>query len=111
VKNKRIHVTGFLCANKHFFLQCLEGEQEVVEHLFQKIELDSRHHDAKILRREFINERSFPAWSMSGILGIDSHQEILGQFSNEKTFEPYELNSKDSLALLKAFSEFRGMTR
>jgi hypothetical protein len=46
------------------FLQVVEGEAAVVDALLDKISRDPRHTGMKILRREAIDARQYPDWSM-----------------------------------------------
>jgi hypothetical protein len=52
------------------FLQVLEGPEEGVLRLYQKISRDPRHGDVMLLTKEPIQERQFPDWSM-GFQNID----------------------------------------
>ncbi|OIP55047.1 MAG: hypothetical protein AUK54_04755 [Helicobacteraceae bacterium CG2_30_36_10] len=46
------------------FLQILEGEEEEVTALYEKILQDERHTDSILLDKSPIQERIFSAWSM-----------------------------------------------
>jgi len=62
--NQPAGVTGMLLFHEGSFLQALEGDREVVEALFEKIETDPRHTDAMVLYRKEEVPRSFGRWSM-----------------------------------------------
>jgi len=62
--NKTAGVTGMLVYHDGTFLQVLEGEEETVEKLLEKIDADQRHHKVKLLLRQEIAQRSFEGWSM-----------------------------------------------
>lgn len=57
-------ITGMLLYKDGNFLHCIEGEQAVVEALFDKVKQDSRHHGVIVLLREEHDERQFPDYSM-----------------------------------------------
>lgn len=57
-------VTGMLVYADGNFIQVLEGEAEVVDALFQRIELDIRHQGTIVLHREVVESRDFPQWHM-----------------------------------------------
>ena len=61
--NERMGVTGMLLYAEGTFLQTLEGDAEVVLELYERIELDPRHGDVRILLREE-GERAFGRWTM-----------------------------------------------
>jgi hypothetical protein len=46
------------------FLQVLEGDRTIVEHVFAKIETDPRHKRVTKMILESIDERAFGSWSM-----------------------------------------------
>jgi hypothetical protein len=58
-------VTGLLLYKGGNFMQVLEGPDEAVEALYEKIKADPRHKDLIVLSREQISARQFPAWEMA----------------------------------------------
>lgn len=62
--NQRMDVSGMLLFHQGTFIQVLEGDQEVIESLYARIEDDGRHEDPRILLREDEVERSFGEWTM-----------------------------------------------
>ncbi|MGB0722243.1 MAG: BLUF domain-containing protein [Gammaproteobacteria bacterium] len=62
--NRKRFVTGMLLFDKGHFFQVLEGEEPVVDALFEKISRDPRHEKVVIVVREPIRERSLYEWSM-----------------------------------------------
>lgn len=63
--NAAIGVTGILLYDgQDLFLQVLEGPENKVEHLYDKIKTDARHHRVLTLWRSKITSRSFPDWKM-----------------------------------------------
>jgi hypothetical protein len=63
--NEPLGVTGMLLYKSGNFIQVLEGEEEVVEALYKKIERDPRHHSSSIIFKREIQQREFADWSMS----------------------------------------------
>jgi len=63
--NSSKDVTGLLLYKGGNFMQVLEGPEEVVEALYEKIKADPRHKDVNVLSREQISNRQFPAWEMA----------------------------------------------
>ena len=57
-------ITGMLIYGNGTFLQCVEGEPNDVEQLLEKIKIDSRHKDFKILSDIKIQNRLFSKWDM-----------------------------------------------
>jgi len=58
-------VTGLLLYKGGNFMQVLEGPDEVVNDLYEKIKLDSRHKDVSLISREQISARQFSSWEMA----------------------------------------------
>lgn len=57
-------VTGLLLYGNGTFLQALEGDEDVVSPLYEKIARDPRHARVTCLSRKTIETRHFPGWSM-----------------------------------------------
>lgn len=62
--NAELGVTGVLLFHEGAFLQVLEGPEEAVERLYDRIRADGRHHDCRLLFRGDFEERRFDGWSM-----------------------------------------------
>lgn len=62
--NLRVDVTGMLLYHEGTFLQVLEGEEQDVIKVFERIQQDERHEEILLLQRKEIEERSFDGWEM-----------------------------------------------
>ncbi|MEM7342974.1 MAG: BLUF domain-containing protein [Chloroflexota bacterium] len=69
-KNMAKGITGMLLYKDGNFIQAIEGHEEDVIELYQKIVNDPRHTNVIQLGRQPIFERQFPDWSM-GFRNID----------------------------------------
>ena len=74
-KNETKHVTGMLLYLDPFFMQVLEGEEAMVNELFNLIKKDSRHHKVSLIYKKPIEERYFANWTM-GFSKID-HEKLV----------------------------------
>lgn len=63
--NEHIDVTGSLFYNGGWFLQVLEGPAATLSELYEKIELDPRHKNSRVLYNEPASFRTFPRWNMN----------------------------------------------
>jgi hypothetical protein len=63
--NSSRNITGCLLYNDHYFVQILEGEFKALNELFEKIKLDSRHHNVVLLHMQEIESRAYPDWTMA----------------------------------------------
>ena len=87
-------ICGVLYYADNAFFQCLEGEQELVERLFEKIKDDQRHYNVKWLCTYSIEKNSFQRWSMKY---VQRNTNIESFFLNmgETSFNPICLDEKN----------------
>ena len=62
--NPSIGVTGLLICGEELYLQILEGPMDAVDKIFNKIKIDNRHDNVKILKESSIDFRLFASWAM-----------------------------------------------
>lgn len=63
-RNKKKNITGFFLYHAGEFIQLLEGEENAVKALFDKIKKDQRHRKVRVLSMEESVLRIFANWSM-----------------------------------------------
>jgi hypothetical protein len=63
-------VTGALLYSGGYFCQVIEGACDVLEELFEQIQMDGRHSDVTVLQFEPIKARGFSEWAMA-LAGIE----------------------------------------
>ncbi|BCE02990.1 BLUF domain-containing protein [Marinicellulosiphila megalodicopiae] len=64
INNDQAEITGMLLYDSGSFFQVLEGDQKMVEAVYEKIVKDTRHQNVTKLIMEPIEERAFGHWSM-----------------------------------------------
>lgn len=105
-KNAEIGVSGMLLYRDQYFIQALEGEEYVVDGIFNKIKHDERHRSVLVVAKTPIQERSFEQWSM-GFNKVDP-QEVSG-FTDflDKPFEHsyFQQHPTRAVALLEQFRD------
>jgi hypothetical protein len=57
-------ITGLLLFDGARFLQVIEGSEEAIDSLVRRLRRDGRHSGFEIRDERFVEERSFPDWSM-----------------------------------------------
>jgi hypothetical protein len=57
-------VTGLLIYNGTHFLQIVEGAEDAIEGLVERLRRDPRHSGLEVRDERRIEERDFPGWSM-----------------------------------------------
>ena len=65
--NKADNITGILCYGNGYFFQCVEGSEQALTNLKNRLLVDDRHKDLKILDFSAIAERRFAGWSLRSI--------------------------------------------
>ncbi len=99
--NNKKEITGMLCYDPAFFLQCLEGPREAVNELYATIAADGRHKNVTILEYTDVEERLFANWCMAFVSASTIKKEILDNFSKGKgNFNPFALNGSDAQQFL-----------
>lgn len=78
-KNESQNITGMLLYLDPFFIQILEGEEFLVNDLFNKIKEDSRHYKVSLIYKKPIEDRSFADWTMGfNVLSEEKIADIEG---------------------------------
>jgi diguanylate cyclase (GGDEF)-like protein/PAS domain S-box-containing protein len=95
--NREVGVTGFLIYQDGYFMQMLEGQQELVDPLMARIARDPRHHDPSVIIRGQAKRRLFTDWSM-GFWNMDA------PLATEADFMSWQ---KRTISLLEASQDAR----
>jgi hypothetical protein len=99
--NERDDITGMLCFNHNYFLQCLEGSRESVNRTYSRICNDNRHKEMVILEYKEIHKRVFQNWSMGPHVENKTRREINLEYSTSSIFDPYKLSGKSASLFLE----------
>lgn len=106
-KNKDNNITGVLCFNHRYFLQCLEGGRDEVNKIYNGIVSDARHKEVVLLDYELIDERLFSNWSMSFVRIDELTQHIVLKYGTTSNFNPYEMLPGMACAFIKEIAAER----
>jgi hypothetical protein len=99
--NARAGITGALCFNVDYFLQCLEGERAAVNATYHRILRDPRHGEPVILRYAEIAVRDFSGWSMGYVPSSVLRGDTVLRYAGSEVFAPMSLGPDASIALLR----------
>jgi hypothetical protein len=102
--NPALGITGILCFNAEYFLQCLEGDRKSVNELYTKILNDERHTDTALLHYEEIYERDFSEWSMGYVPYTKALKPLILKYSGSQEFNPYSMHGRSAYNLLLSLS-------
>jgi hypothetical protein len=105
--NQPLEIGGVLCFGNDTFFQCLEGERDAVEKLYNKLHDDSRHRDVTLLRKRSIDRRRFKLWAMKYLTLDRVLREKLAEHGHDQ-FDPFRFDDEtldDVLDVLKESTE------
>lgn len=91
-KNAAAEITGILCYDPMYFLQCLEGPKTVVNALYNHILRDDRHVEVVLLEYADIEDRNFGRWTMAFLNSAEIDRETLAAFTKGNKFDPRKLS-------------------
>ena len=63
--NAENQITGCLIYSKKLFMQILEGDQEIIDALYERIAKDKRHFNIELLHTSNVGDRIFSNWAMA----------------------------------------------
>jgi EAL domain-containing protein (putative c-di-GMP-specific phosphodiesterase class I) len=92
--NQKYQISGLLFYDAPFFFQVLEGPEESVKSLFEKILQDPRHSNVVLLVNEIIKSRQYPNLGMH-FLDLEKIKSIdmsLGQYREVNNLRPVNNN-------------------
>ena len=92
-RNRKVNISGMLVFGGEYFIQCIEGGQEEVNHLYSKINKDPRHQELQIVSFQKISERQFENWSMKLIMMTEKNKAFLLKFTSDGIFNPYDMSA------------------
>ena len=87
--NKIDNITGILCYGNGYFFQCVEGTEQALTNLKNRLLVDDRHKDLKIFDFSSIDERRFEGWSLRSI----TLERWMVNEPRLKTFMPFRPDS------------------
>lgn len=87
--NKIDDITGILCYGNGYFFQCVEGTEQALTNLKNRLLVDDRHKDLKIFDFSSIDERRFEGWSLRSI----TLERWMVNEPRLKTFMPFRPDS------------------
>lgn len=106
--NAEHKISGCLLYHNNQFLQLLEGEENEVLNLFQKISMDERHQDIVLIESSHAEDRLFYKWNMAfydyGQNGLSAYLKLgqIDAFLNQS-----RALSTNNRSVLKFFSSVK----
>jgi hypothetical protein len=98
--NQSKDVTGMLCFNRKYFLQCLEGSRTSVNETYHRILNDKRHSNIMMLHYGEIISREFEQWTMGYMPASSLTSHINIKYSGSEEFNPYEMSGDSANSMM-----------
>ncbi len=98
--NKQQNLTGILCFNRKYFLQCIEGSRESVNYAYHRILKDTRHENIILLGYTQIHRRDFSNWQMAFVPEKKITDELNLKYSRGVDFDPFDMSMESTYHLL-----------
>jgi hypothetical protein len=105
INNKKHNVTGVLLYSEGSFIQVLEGVDDDVDAIFEKIGQDIRHKNIIVMMDGPLAQRNFPDWTM-GFASVDADKStalIDNLITTDKVLS--QRGDHPAVAMLKVFIE------
>ena len=91
-RNKADNITGILCYGNGYFLQCVEGSEQALTNLKNRLVMDDRHKDLTILDFSALEKRRFAGWSLRSIT-LERWMIKEPKLKGFMPFKPYDWNT------------------
>lgn len=106
--NTRDGITGVLCYHGGTFFQMLEGDEERVRAVMERVDRDPRHFGVTVLLEQHVARRAMPDWSMAFREISDDEAGALEGFNRllkqaDSSLDDFNDASSDALLLLQGF--------
>ena len=98
--NKAENISGILCYGNGYFFQYIEGSEQALTNLKNRILKDNRHKDIQTLAFSAITERRFTGWSLRSII-LERWMLKDPKVKEFLPFKPYEWASNDWVKFLE----------
>lgn len=107
--NARLGLSGIFVYDRGYFFQWLEGRDEPLGHVWNRIRGDERHTDVEVLVDQQIPTRLFEGWHMQFAHRDRQHESIVDGFivAEPSMLDDLHLNTQKVPNILAAFSKLR----
>ena len=109
IKNSELGISGVLLFRDNSFFQVLEGHQESVQSLYDRIRQDPRHDQTLVLSERTLSDRNFGAWAMGFVNDQFEVDQLPGfvDFFRDRTFVNLQGDTDRIARILDGFSRGR----
>lgn len=90
--NARLEIGGALHYRDGYYFQVLEGPEEGVKEIYDRISQDPHHRDVRTLEARRVSKRRFPHWSMKYVPDVPRLGTLLERHGLPR-FDPYAFDT------------------
>lgn len=94
-------ISGMLVCDGEYFLQCIEGDEDVINQLYSNICKDDRHYDIKLIGEIDIDKKDFKEWDMGYINSRKDIIDTVKALTSKNDFSPYQFTFLEAKQVLK----------
>lgn len=105
--NAELGISGVLCYDPTFFMQCLEGPRDAVNEIYSRITKDERHKNITLLEYEETEKRLFENWTMGFLRPDILDKKTLEKYSATGKINPFALSAEQTRNFLLDMVELR----
>ena len=112
-RNRVAGITGVILYDRGHFFQWVEGPNQQLGHIWNRIRADGRHADIQLLADQPVPVRLFENWSMQLAHRDKQHESIVEGFvvADAAMLDDLHLNSSKIPNILASFSKLGGSFR
>lgn len=103
-KNNEKGITGMLVYDGEKFLQCIEGDKNEIDELYQKLTNDFRHHTLHLIGEELDERRLFTQWNMGYLNNEKEIKKMMQTVTGHEDFSPEILSYPHAKLILLQLS-------
>lgn len=105
--NSELGISGVLCYDPAFFMQCLEGPRDAVNEIYSRIYQDPRHKNITLLEYAETDERLFDNWTMGFLRADMLDAALLEKYGTKGRVNPRTLSAEQARDFLLDVAESR----
>lgn len=92
--NVQHDITGVLYFADKYFFQCLEGDEDAIRLLYEKLKTDKRHYELRNFQPKTIQTAHFSKWAMKYVNRSGDVHDYFKSLGLDG-FQPYELKDEE----------------
>ena len=100
-KNEANGISGVICFNREYVVQCIEGGRTAINTLYGKLVVDPRHARVTLLDYRYVARRTFRTWAMGYIPACEVGRELNLMYSAREVFDPFQFSGEGAYLVVQ----------